>query len=170
LAPYPTCAVDGEEIWTDVAGAPPIEYNIPVPLSPVFWGDDVGLDSPPEAKALAYRTLRHIRVWEPHRFYLDSCVRPRLGVPSPNAPIVPESMLLSYQSLHIFPGVPPDVSVAMQNFAAEGGFRVSATKTETGRIEEIIVYSACGGVCRLTDPRTGALLQYEMQPDETLRL
>ncbi|HOM57518.1 MAG TPA: hypothetical protein PLG27_07200, partial [Candidatus Latescibacteria bacterium] len=66
LSPYPTCVVDGEEIWTDVAGAPPIEYNIPVPLSPVFWGDDVGLDSPPEAKALAYRTLRHIRVWEPH--------------------------------------------------------------------------------------------------------
>jgi len=170
LAPYPTCVVNGEEIWTDVADAPPIEYNIPVPLSPVFWGDDVGLDSPPEAKALAYRTLRHIRVWEPHRFYLDTCVRPRLGVPGPNAPIVPESLLLSYQSLHIFPGVPPDAPVEMQNFAAEGGFRVSAVKTHTGGIKEVIVYSAFGGVCRLIDPRTGALIEHEMRPDETLRL
>ncbi|OQB43153.1 MAG: hypothetical protein BWY06_00249 [Candidatus Latescibacteria bacterium ADurb.Bin168] len=138
--------------------------------TPVFWGDDVGLDSPPEAKALAYRTLRHIRVWEPHRFYLDTCVRPRLGVLGPNAPIVPESLLLSYQNLHIFPGVPPDVPVEMQNFASEGGFRVSAVKTHTGGIKEVIVFSAFGGVCRLIDPRTGALIEHEMRPDKTLRL
>ena len=73
LAPYPMVKTTNGMGWVDVAGAPPIEYNIPVPLSPVFWGDHVGLDSPPETLALAWRTLEQIRVWEP-ALRLPGCV------------------------------------------------------------------------------------------------
>jgi hypothetical protein len=85
LAPYPTVATTNGPVWVDVAGAPPIEYNVPVPLSPVFWGDDVGPDSPTETWALARRTLEQIRIWQPHRGYLDLTIRPRLGLLSTGA-------------------------------------------------------------------------------------
>ena len=62
MPPYPTVQTPEGPIFIDVAGAEPIEYNIPVPLSAVFWGDDIGLDSPPDQLELARRTLRLINV------------------------------------------------------------------------------------------------------------
>jgi hypothetical protein len=152
LAPYPTYTTDAGPVWVDIAGASPIEYNIPVPLTPIFWGDDVGLDSPPEILALAKRTLDQINVWIPHRGYLDSCVRPRLGIWHPGARVVPESLLLSYQSIHIFPAVPPEGEIIMENFAAEGGFRVSAVRTAEGEIREVRIKSTLGGMCHVANP------------------
>ena len=139
-------------MWVDVAGAPPIQYNIPVPLSPVFWGDDVGLDSPEETLALAKRTLAQIDVWPPHRGYLGSCVRPRLGIVEPGASLGPEHLLLSYQSIRLFPAVPPNVEIVMEHFAAEGGFRVSAVRTAAGEIRDVQIHSTRGGECRLANP------------------
>ena len=155
LAPYPTYDTEAGLVWVDVAGAPPVEYNIPVPLAAIFWGDDVGLDSPAETLALAKRTLDQIRVWEPHRPYLDSCVRPRLGIWRPGAPVGPENLLLSYQSIHLFPAAPPDVEIEMQNFAAEGGFRVSARRAADGEIRDVRLWSALGNACRLANPWPG---------------
>jgi len=152
LAPYPTFATPDEPVWVDVTGAPPIQYNIPVPLAPVFWGDDVGLDSPAETLALAKRTLAQIDVWPPHRGYLTSAVRPRLGIVEPGAPLGPEHLLLSYQSIHLFPAVPPNLEIVMENFAAEGGFRVSAVRTAAGEIRAVRIHSTLGGDCRLANP------------------
>jgi hypothetical protein len=155
LAPFPTFQTPDGPVWVDVAGAPPIEYNIPVPLSAVFWGDEVGLDSPPDLLETARRTLAQIRVWRPHSFYLDWCIRPRLGVWGPDSKLVPECFLLSYQSIRIFPSVPPEGEIVMEDFAAEGGFRVSAARTAEGTVENVRITSVLGHPCRLANPWPG---------------
>jgi hypothetical protein len=139
----------------DVEGAPPIEYNIPVPLTPVMWGDDVGLDSSPGVLEMAIRTLDQIRVWKPHSGYLDGCIHPRLGIYRPGARVGPENLLLSYQSIHIFPAVPVGVGITMENFYAEGGFRISATRTSENETKDVRIHSNLGGLCRLTNPWPG---------------
>lgn len=152
LAPYPTYGTPAGPVWVDVDGAPPIEYNIPVPLAAVFWGDEVGLDSPPELLAMARRTLDQIRIWEPHSPYLNWCIRHRLGIWTEDAKIAPESFLLSYQSIRIFPNLPPEGEVVMEHFAAQGGFRVSAIRTEQGAIEDVEITSVLGWPCRVASP------------------
>lgn len=154
LAPYPTAAATNGPVWVDVAGAPPIEYNVPVPLSPVFWGDDVGPDSPPETLALARRTLDQIRIWQPHRGYLDSTIRPRLGLLSKGANLGVENFLQSYQAIRLFSAVPPDQEFAIEHFAAEGGFRVSA-KCRNAQISGVRIRSIVGGPCRVVHPWPG---------------
>lgn len=158
LAPYPTAMGEDGPVWVDVAGAPPIEYNIPVPLAAVFWGDEVGLDSPPDTLALARRTLAQIRVWEPHRPYLDGCVRNRLGVWREGARLGPENFLLSYQSLRLFPCAPPGVEITVANLSAEGGFRVSAARRADGETAEVQIHSLLGEPCRLATPWPGQTL------------
>lgn len=155
LAPLPTFAAADGPIWVDVEGAPPIEYNTPVPLSPIYWGDEIGLDSPPELLTIAKRTLANIKVTESHVYYLDNSVRPRLGMYRPGAPIGPENLLLSYQSIRLFPAVPSDAEIVMDNFAAEGGFRVSAIHTAQGQIRDVRIHSTRGEVCRLANPWPG---------------
>lgn len=152
LAPYPTFQTDEGPVWVDVAGAPPIEYNIPAPLANIFWGDDVGLDSAPDIQELARRTMRQIRIWPPHRGYLDGCIRNRLGIWEDGARLTPENFLLSYQTIRLFPCVPPTGEIVMDHFAAEGGFLVSAVRTAEGPIEDVRVFSRRGGVCRLANP------------------
>jgi len=137
MAPYPVHSTESGPIWVDVEGAPPIEYNIPVPLTPVFWGDDVGLDSDPGVLEIAHRTLDQIRVWKPHSGYLEGSICPRLGIFRPGARIGPENLLLSYQSIHVFPAVPDGTEITMTNFAAEGGFRVSATRTADNEVRDV---------------------------------
>ncbi len=175
LAPYPTFQTPEGPVWVDVLGAPPIEYNIPVPLTPVFWGDHVGLDSSAETIALAKRTLDQIRVWNPHRGYLNSCVHPRLGIlrsgaglgpdnvllthhlgiTQPGGGLGPENFLLSYQSIHIFPALPADAEIVMENFAAEGGFRVCAKRTTKQEVRDVRIRSNLGQPCRLANPWHG---------------
>jgi len=155
LAPLPTHTDEEGTLWVDVAGAPPIEYNIPVPLAAVFWGDEVGLDSPPEVLDLAQRTLDRIRVWEPHRFYLDGCVRPRLGIWRQGAAVGPENLLLSYQAIRLFPAVPPDAEIAIEHFAAQGGFRIAARRTRGGDTRDVRIQSVLGWKCRVANPWPG---------------
>jgi hypothetical protein len=152
LAPYPL--IDGESgpIWTDVTGAPHIEYNIPVPLTPIMWGDDVGLDSPPDVLEIAHRTLAETRIWVPHSGYLTATLRPRMGIWNDGAPIPEESLLLSYQSIRIFPAVPRDREIIMRSYSAEGGFRVAARQSERGKIDGVTITSALGGTCTVTNP------------------
>lgn len=155
LVPYPTYQTKDGPIWVDVAGAPPIEYNIPVPLSAIFWGDDIGLDSPQEKLIIARRTLDNINVWIPHRPYLNSCVRPRLGIYQPDATLGSENFILSYQSIHLFPAVPSDKEIIIKNLCTEGGFCISAVRTKTGIIRDVIVQSMLGWQCRLANPWIG---------------
>ena len=186
MAPYPTHSTDRGPVWVDVQGAPPIEYNIPVPLAPIFWGDDVGLDSEPGVLEIAHRTLDQIRVWKPHSGYLDRSICPRLGVLRPGAPIGPENLLLSYQSIRIFPAVPDSTEITMENFAAEGGFRVSAARTGGNEVRDVKIHSNLGGPCRLANPWPGdgarvrgsdvdlesrsSIITFETRPDETYEL
>lgn len=158
LTPYPVTQATNGTVWVDVADAPPIEYNVPVPLSPIFWGDHVGLDSPPELLAIARRTLDQIRVWEPHRGYLDSCVRPRLGQLRKDAPLGAENFLLSYQGIHLFPAVPSDADIVMENFAAQGGFRISA-RCRKGEISDVKIRSQAGETCRVAHPWPGRAVE-----------
>ena len=110
LAPYPTFeTTNGQSGWT-WRERRRSNTTFPCRSSPVFWGDDVGLDSPPEILALARRTLEQIRVWQPHSRYLDACIRPRLGLLRKGASLSAENFLQSYQSLHLFPAVPPEAT------------------------------------------------------------
>ncbi len=159
LAPFPTYDTPDGPVWVDVAGAPPIEYNIPVPLSAVFWGDEVGMDSSPEVLEIARRTLAQIRVWKPHSPYLNYCIRNRLGLWTEGMHLTPEHLLLSYQSIHLFPCVPPTGEIAFENLAAQGGFRVSATRTAKGCIQGVQIASALGETCHLANPWPGKAVE-----------
>ncbi|MBI4560248.1 MAG: hypothetical protein HY706_21875 [Candidatus Hydrogenedentes bacterium] len=151
LPPYPTIETPNGVVFTDVAGGQPIEYNIPVPLSAVFWGDDIGLDSPPEQLELARRTLAHINVWEPHRGYL-SRVRRRLAIFEPSDGIDIENVLQSHTgTIHVFPCVPADFAGSFENLGAQGAFIVSASRTSEG-VEKIELHSLAGNACTIANP------------------
>ena len=148
---YPTVDTPEGPIYIDVAGAKPIEYNIPVPLSAVFWGDDIGLDSSPEQLELARRTLRLINVWEPHRGYLRR-VRARLGICEPSDSLGLENFLQSYTGVvRVFPAVADDFEGGFENLDAEGAFVVSAERTKDG-VASVTLTSLAGNPCALANP------------------
>jgi hypothetical protein len=60
LPDYPTTS-DETPVVVDVAGAPPINYNITVPTTPVFPGDVVTWQSPADQRALFARTIESIQ-------------------------------------------------------------------------------------------------------------
>ncbi len=151
---YPTTETPAGRIFTDVEGGAPIEYNIPVPLSAVFWGDDIGLDSPPAQLELARRTLREINVWLPHRFYLNG-VRARLGAPAPGDTLDVEHFLQSYTGvLRVFPAVPASFEGGFENLGAQGAFVVSANRTASG-VEFVKITSLAGNPCTIANPWRG---------------
>jgi hypothetical protein len=151
---YPTIETPAGRIFTDVEGGNPIEYNIPVPLSAVFWGDDIGLDSPPAQLELARRTLREINVWLPHRFYLNG-VRARLGVPASGDTLDVEHFLQSHTGvLRVFPAVPAGFEGGFENFGAQGAFVVSAKHT-AGGVEFVKITSLAGNPCAVANPWPG---------------
>ncbi len=155
---YPTVDTPEGPIFIDVAGAQPMEYNIPVPLSAVFWGDDVGLDSPPEQFELARRTLRLINVWEPHRGYLKG-VRRRLGLWEPGDGMALENLVQSHTGkIHVFPVVPDDFEGGFENIGAQGGFVVAATRTKAG-VQPVTVISLAGNPCILANPWPGKSIE-----------
>lgn len=61
LPPYPIGQRDGLPVVVDVEGAPPIEYNIAVPATPVFPCDVVTWRSPAEELALFSGTIGGLR-------------------------------------------------------------------------------------------------------------
>ena len=80
LPPYPT--TQGEKpIVVDVADAPPITYNIPVPTTPVFPGDVVTWQSPAAEKALFARTLEGLRWNGNNATIMLAVARARLSLP-----------------------------------------------------------------------------------------
>lgn len=148
MPPYPLSDSPEGSIFADVAGGKPIEFNIAVPLSAVFWGDDIGLDSDSDTLALAQRTLRQINVWKPHQGYLAK-VRRRLGVYNADDGWSPENMLQSQSGvLWVFPCVPPDFEGGFENLGAQGGFVVAAQRHAAG-LQWIRIDSLAGNPCVL---------------------
>ncbi len=148
---YPTVDTPEGPIFIDVAGAQPMEYNIPVPLSAAFWGDDIGLDSPPEAIELARRTLKLIQVWEPHRGYLKR-VRARLGIYEPGDGIALENLLQSHTGvIRVFPAVPPDFQGGFEKLGAQGAFVVAAKRAKEG-VRTFTITSLAGNDCTVANP------------------
>lgn len=151
LPPYPTVETPEGPIFIDVAGAKPIEYNIPVPLSAIFWGDDIGLDSPPEQIELAKRTLRLINVWEPHRGYLGPCRR-RLGIFHAADGLSLENVLQSHTgTIHVFPVVPDAFEGGFENLGAQGAFVVGGERRRTG-VLSVSISSLAGNRCAMANP------------------
>ncbi len=151
---YPTVDTPEGPIYIDVAGAEPMEYNIAVPLTAVFWGDDIGLDSPPEQIELAKRTLDQIDVWEPHQGYLRT-VRRRLGMYRPEDGMNVENLLQSHTGvIRLFPAVPDDFEGGFENLGAQGAFVVSAKHDARGPYE-ITIQSLAGNACSVHVPWPG---------------
>jgi len=125
-----------------------------VPLTSVFWGDDIGLDSPPDQIELAKRTLERINVWQPHQGYLTT-VRRRLGLYKPEDGLGIDNVLQSHTGvIRVFPTVPDDFEGGFDNLGAQGAFVVSATRTKVG-VASVTVQSLAGNACRMANPWPG---------------
>ncbi len=70
-----------QPIVVDVEGAPPIEYNIPVPSTPVFPGDVVSWWSPEEEKQLFSRTIEGLKWNGNNGIFMLAIARARLSMP-----------------------------------------------------------------------------------------
>ena len=112
---------------------------------------------------LAKRTLRLINVWEPHRGYLNR-VRTRLGIVPEDGRLWVENFLQSHTGvIHLFPAVPDNFTGEFENFGAQGGFIVAASKTLEG-IQSVTVKSLAGNPCTLVNPWPGKGVEIA-QPD-----
>jgi len=76
---YPTYGEEGEKVFVDVEGAPPIEYNIPVPATPVFPGEDPDVFASHRLLEIARRTVKNIRTNGNNSFIILGVARARLG-------------------------------------------------------------------------------------------
>lgn len=81
LAPYPTHGAGGEQVVVDVGGAPPIDYNVPVPLFPVFPGEAVSDRSPQKTRELFLRTLRRFKITSVNGLVMLNMARARMAFP-----------------------------------------------------------------------------------------
>jgi len=156
MAPYPTCRTPRGDLFVDVAGAPPIKgLNITVPLSAVFWGDDIGLDTPGEVQELARRTLDFVIAEDRGHFretYRQTINR-RLGIADG---LGTESLLQSYNGIiRIFPAVPENYTGGFENWLAVGAFGVSAS-IELGGVTSFTIVSNAGERCRVANPWQGS--------------
>lgn len=84
LPAYPTSKTD-PPVVVDVADAPPIEYNITVPTTPVFPCDAVTWWSPEPEKALLARTLAGIQWNGNNSMIMLAVARARLSLPDTHA-------------------------------------------------------------------------------------
>ena len=80
LGDYPTTAGD-QPVVVDVAGAPPIHYNIAVPAVPVFPGDQVTWFSPDDQKKLFARTIEKLKWNGNNSAVILAVCRARLSMP-----------------------------------------------------------------------------------------
>lgn len=80
LPDYPTFETPEGKILVDVPGAPPIEYNIPVPLVPVFPAEDPTFWADPEQVEMARHTARVIQTNGTNSMITLGVARARLGL------------------------------------------------------------------------------------------
>jgi len=160
IAPYPTYWTPQGEMFVDVADAPPIKgLNISVPLTAVFWGDDIGLDSPAQLQDIARRTLDFVISQDRNGLlrenYRQSTSR-RLGIPDG---LGTESLLQSYNGvIRLFPAVPAGYTGRFENLLAVGAFSVSG-KMEKGEATDARIVSNSGNACRVANPWPGCSVE-----------
>ncbi|MCF7975822.1 MAG: hypothetical protein K9N55_18540 [Phycisphaerae bacterium] len=80
LPDYPTTQTDAPVV-VDVEGAPPINYNITVPATPVFPGDVVTWQAPAARRALFKRTIESIQWNGNNSMVMLGVARARLDMP-----------------------------------------------------------------------------------------
>ena len=80
MADYPTLQTETGKIFVDVENAPPITYNVPVPIGPVVPGDDIGLHSDTEMYELAKNTAEQIEINGNDGFVILPMAWMRLGL------------------------------------------------------------------------------------------
>ncbi len=176
MAPYPTYDTTGGPIFVDVLGAPPITYNISVPLTAIYWGDDITLESAPEVLSTAWRTIHHIEA----RNYIPLAIC-LLGEFSEGSEVGPENLLQSRGGwdmteklggwIRVFPAVPDKYSGNFRNYRAIGAFEVSAEANE-GNVTALSIYSHVGNLCQLINPWPGLeiLVKEEGKSENVVRL
>ena len=79
LPDYPLYG-EKQPVVVDVEGAPPIEYNIPVPSTPVFPGDVVSWWSSDEEKQLVMRTIEVLKWIGNNATFMLAIARARLSM------------------------------------------------------------------------------------------
>ena len=150
LAPYPTEETPEGPRFVDVADAGLMtEYNIPQPLFPVFFGNDIGLASSQDDIDKARRSLKGIvrNSTGPHWGHVYRA-KTRLGIWYGGG-IGCENLLQSHQGpLFLFPAVPAGYSGEFKDHRARGAFLVSA-QMNRGRLDQVNIISQAGGKCVL---------------------
>ena len=159
MASYPLYETAEGPIFVDVAGAPPIVYNIAANLACVWLGGDVGLDSSPEMLEIARRSYQRIETDKPHGDGYKRQIAPRLGIYYAKRGIGYENLLQSHTGvIRVFPAVPDKGHQEFQDYRAEGAFEVSA-QWEDGLVTQLSIRSLAGRDCSLANPWAGTGLK-----------
>jgi hypothetical protein len=185
LPPHPTSG----GVVVDRQGGSPFEYNIPVPITPVFPAEQVTWFSPLSEKTLFTNTLNNITTNGNNSMMMLAMARARLSTPDamswlknaalarmkPNRCLnlnttgefnsfgnyteqfaisgaISELLLQSVGDIiRILPAWPANLDAGFTNLRAQGGFLVSATKTD-GVLTVLSITSTTGGTLKLLAP------------------
>ena len=141
LPDYPTTKTD-PPIVVDVADAPPIEYNITVPTTPVFPCDVVTWWSPEQEKALFARTLAGIKWNGNNSMIMLAVAHARLSLPD----------TYSWMREEIATRLRPNGTLTLNRLKPHQGFNDFGHYTEqfaaTMAISEMLIQSV-GDIIRL---------------------
>ena len=80
LHDYPTYDGPDGRVYVDVEDAPPIRYNVTVPTTAIFPGNDIGLDSDPTTREIATRTAKSIKYNLANEYIMLAMARVRMGI------------------------------------------------------------------------------------------
>ncbi|MBI5093386.1 MAG: hypothetical protein HZB26_13220 [Candidatus Hydrogenedentes bacterium] len=126
LPEYPTYDTPDGKIFVDVAGAPPIEYNIPAPLVPVFPAEDPSFWANAEQVEIARRTARVIQTNGNNSLVMLGVIRARLGLDDSLAQFLADVRKRLYPNGAIELALPEktpnfmNLGIWTENFAASG--------------------------------------------------
>ncbi len=182
LAPYPVWPTAQGPIFGDVAGVDPTAqgYNFFPGVMPTVLADQITLDSGPDEIDTMLRTASSTGGWKNQDVYhLLGAFPDRIkGVPAaefnPAKPDVlldtPEACLNAFEreperllnsrggSIHLFPCVPPDYTVAFRRFQARGGFLVSA-EMRHGTVTHVCIEARRNVPCVFANPWPGETVE-----------
>jgi hypothetical protein len=182
LAPYPVWPTAQGPIFGDVAGVDPTAqgYNFFPGVMPTVLADQITLDSGPDEIDTMLRTASSTGGWKNQDVYhLLGAFPDRIkGVPAaefyPAKPDVlldtPEACLNAFEreperllnsrggSIHLFPCVPPDCTVAFRRFQARGGFLVSA-EMRHGTVTHVCIEARRNVPCVFANPWPGETVE-----------